>query len=185
MNTSVFLTALRAQPNLALVFRAGSRLINAGYHLTEVKRVAYDTMDCGGLTHRWNESQFEIWVPSLANALPARGHMPAAKFLAIVDRVERTLPLDGETPARIHAAFEGLPAALYDIAGATATDGQLWIDLIADRTRCKAAERRVASATGGCCGTGDADTAKDEASAGCRCGDSQPAESRIASTCCA
>lgn len=185
MNTSAFLTALRAQPTLALAFRAGSRLINPGYHLTEVKRVAYETMDCGGQTHRWNESQFEIWVPPLAGALPARGHMPAAKFLAIVDRVERTLPLDGEAPARIHAALDGLPAALYDIAGVTATEGQLWIELTADRTRCKAAERRLAAATGGCCGTGEADAATAEAGAGCGCGNATPAESRATAVCCA
>lgn len=183
MNTSAFLTALRAQTKLPLVFRAGGRLINPGYHLTEVKRVAYDTMDCGGLTHRWNESQFEIWVP--AGALPARGHMPAAKFLAIVDRVERTLPLDGEAPARIHAAFDGQPAALYDIANVTAAEDQLWIELTADRTRCKAAERQLAGATGSCCGTAEADTPNAEASAGCGCGTAKPADTRAPSTCCA
>ncbi|HRI82177.1 MAG TPA: DUF6428 family protein, partial [Opitutaceae bacterium] len=56
MHTSAFPDTLRARRDHALVFRAGSRLIHPGYHLTEVKRVAYETMDCGGLAHRWNET---------------------------------------------------------------------------------------------------------------------------------
>jgi hypothetical protein len=183
MNTAAFLTALRAQPTLALVFRAGGRLVNPGYHLTELKRVAYETMDCGGLTHRWSETQFEIWVPPLSGVLPARDHMPAAKFLAIVDRVERTLPLDGEAPARIHAAFDGQPAALYDIANVTAAEGQLWIELTPDRTRCKAAERRLASATGGYCGSETESPTSPAAEAGCGCGEVTPAGQR-ATACC-
>lgn len=183
MHTSVFLATLRAHRDHALVFRAGSRLIHPGYHLTEVKRVAYETMDCGGLAHRWNETQFEIWVPPLAGALPGRGHMPAAKFLAIIDRVERTLPLDGEAPARIHAAFEGQPAALHDIATVTAAEGQLWIELTPDRTRCKAAERRLAGVTGGCCGNEAEKPAPATAAAGCGCGETQPAGQRAAACC--
>src|SRR5690349_12378726 len=105
MKTSSFLTALRAHPERPLVFRAGTEIASPGYHLTEVKRVGYETMDCGAMTHRWSESQFEIWVPSLNAVTAGRGHMPAAKFLRIIERVEAELPLDGEATARIHASF--------------------------------------------------------------------------------
>src|SRR5687767_6889847 len=137
MKTSSFLAALRANSTLPLVFRAGREIVSPGYHLTEVKRVSYETMDCGALTHRWAESQFEVWVPSGAPTA-GRGHMAAEKFLKIIDRVEAELPLQGETSARIHASFGGQPAALYDIDRVTARDGQLWIELSPDRTRCKA-----------------------------------------------
>lgn len=171
MKTSAFLSALRAHVALPVVFRAGAAVIPSAYHLTEVKRVAYETMDCGAMTHRWSETQFELWVPPLAGAEPGRGHLPAGKLLAIIARVEKELPLDGDVPARIFAALGDAPAALYDIAAVTARDGQLQVELTADRTRCKAAERRAAAApAGGCCGTtsDDAESACCSASAGPR-----------------
>ncbi|MBX3737008.1 MAG: hypothetical protein KF715_09985 [Candidatus Didemnitutus sp.] len=157
MKTSAFLSSLRAHAALPVVFRSGSVEIAPQYHLTEVKRVAYETMDCGAQTHRWSETQFELWVPSLTGDQPGRDHMPAGKFLAIIDRVEKELPLDGDTPARIFVALGDAPAALYDIASVHAVDGRLHIELTADRARCKAAERRTATLTGGCCGSDHGD----------------------------
>lgn len=153
MKTSAFLSSLRSHAALPVVFRADSAAISSHYHLTEVKRVAYETMDCGAQTHRWAETQFELWAPPLAGVLPGRDHMPAGKFLAIIDRVEKELPLNGDATARIFVALGDAPAALYDIASVRAADGRLHVELTADRARCKAAERRAAVLTGGCCGS--------------------------------
>lgn len=183
MNTSSFLTALRAHVSLPLLFRAGRQIVAPGYHLTEVKRVAYETMDCGAMLHRWNETQFELWVPEAEKGAAGRGHMPTEKFLRIVQRVEAELPLDREAPARIHAAFGEQPAALYDVAAVVAKDDGLWIELTADKTRCKAAERRLAAGTGSCCGRGTEESQKEEAEAGCGCGTKQADTSVVA--CCA
>ena len=182
MNTYSFLAALRANASLPLVFRAERETVSPGYHLTEVKRVSYETMDCGAMTHRWAESQFEVWVPALAGITPSRDHMLAEKFLKIIDRVESELPLNGDATARIHASFKGQPAALYNIEEVTARDGKLWIELGSDRTRCKAAERRVASATGACCSTAADEPDVEVATAGCGCGTGEPATS---GACCA
>ncbi|WP_415908868.1 DUF6428 family protein [Oleiharenicola sp. Vm1] len=73
MKTSAFLSALRAHVALPVVFRAGAAVIPSSYHLTEVKRVAYETMDCGAMTHRWSETQFELWVPPSPPPSPAAG----------------------------------------------------------------------------------------------------------------
>lgn len=152
MKTSAFLALLRTHATLHVVFRTGDDTIAAHYHLTEVKRVTYETMDCGAMTHRWSETQFELWVPALADANAGRDHMPAGKFLAILDRVEKALPLDGDTVARVFVALGNAPAALYDIAATSVHNGQLHVELTADRTRCKAAERRAAASA--CCGAG-------------------------------
>lgn len=182
MKTSSFLFALRANAALPLVFRAGRQIASPGYHLTEVKRVSYETMDCGSMTHRWSESQFEIWVPPFDKITPGRGHMPAEKFLRIIERVETALPLDGEATARIHASFDGQPAALYAIEAINARDGQVWIELTPDKTRCKAAERRVGALTDGCCGAGPEVGEETQTAAGCGCGSIEPA---TATACCA
>ena len=186
MTTTSFLASLRLHADLPLVFRLGSARtlsLAPGYHLTEVKRVAYETMDCGAMTHRWSETQFELWVPPLVGALPGRAAMPAGKFLQIVDRVHGTLPLDGEAVVRVHAALGDHPAALYEIAAVTPLGGQLVVELTADRTRCKAAERRVGAVTGGCCGLGTPPDANDAETAGCGCGEKSPAGSEPVACC--
>src|SRR3954470_16464526 len=102
MNTSRLRSTLRSHADLPLVLAAGTHTIPPGYHLTEVKRVAYDTMDCGSAIHHWTETQFEISSPGR----PFQGgHMSAGKFLQIVDRVAARLPLESEAIARIHASF--------------------------------------------------------------------------------
>ena len=174
MKTSSFLTTLRTHGALPLVFRAGYETVAPGYHLTEVKRVAYETMDCGSATHRWSETQFEVWVPPPNGVSPDREHLAADKFLRIIDRVETELPLNAEATARIHASFNGQPAALFDIETATARGGKLWVELAPDRTRCKAAERRIGSASG-CCGNPSSPEVGTNPSKACGCG-SPPAE---------
>lgn len=185
MKTSEFLTILRSHSRLPLVFRAGLKTVSPGYHLTEVKRVSYETMDCGAMTHRWSETQFELWVPPTADFGPGRGHMPAEKFLRIIDRVEADLPLNGEAEARIHASFADQPAALYEIGSIEAHGGQLAIELRPDRTRCKAAERRLAALAPACCGSGDENyTAAADEAGGCGCGAGAVSTGKTEVACC-
>lgn len=148
MNTSTFLTLLRSHSQLPLVFRADADLIDPGYHLTEVKRVSFETMDCGGELHDWTEMQFELWVPGLTASDENRVPMVAAKFLKIVERVDAPLPLVPDAPVRIVAEFGKAPAAVYDVAHIRTSRGHLEVELTAPRTRCKAAERRAALASG-------------------------------------
>lgn len=182
MQTSAFLAALRRHPELPVVFRAGAHAIAPDYHLTEVKRVAYVTMDCGAQTHRWSETHFELWVPPLSGVLPGRDHLPAGKILRIIDRVEQELPLVGDTPARIFASLGDHPAALHDIASVQESEGRLWVELTTDRTRCKAAERRLASLTGGCCGSAPEETEATAQPAAVACGSPTAATTRT--SCC-
>ncbi len=171
MTTAAFIALLRQHPALPLVFGAGAETLPPGYHLTEVKRVAYETMDCGAATHRWRETQFELWVPAGAAEDPARPPMGAGKFLRIVDRVAAELPLAGKAEARVLADLGGGAAVLHDVVAVTAADGCLRVELRPERTRCKAAERRAAAATAA------------EPKAGCGCG--SPGTAAGAAVCCA
>jgi len=166
MTTSSFLTTLRQHSSLPLVFRGPAGTLPSDYHLTEVKRVRYETMDCGAAQHDWSENQFELWASSQTDRTPDRGPMVASKFLRIIEQVEATLPLEGEALARIHASCGDQPAALHDIASINVNSGTLTVELTSDRTRCKAAERQVASPAGGCCQS-VADEKTTQAGCGC------------------
>jgi hypothetical protein len=181
MKTSSFLAELRRHSNLPTVFRAGENFIAPHYHLTEVKRVSYETMDCGALSHRWSETQLELFEPPTPEI--GRTHMPARKFLQIIDRVERDLPLQSDAVVRIHAAFQGQPPALYDVAGIAVIDGALSIELSPDRTRCKAAERRACLIGGGGAVPDRAETFAAQVGGGCGCAATTSAPAEAA--CCA
>lgn len=182
MKTSSFLSALRSHSALPLVFRTSGDTISPGYHLTEVKRVTYETMDCGAEQHRWSESQFELWAPAERDAARP-SYMAAGKFLQIVDRVEADLPLSREAVARVFASFDGEPAALYGIEGVVAVNGEVSVLLSPDRTRCKAAERRAAGSTSTCCSSTENATETEAAPATCGCSSSNAEVA--ASACCA
>lgn len=183
MKTSEFLSILNANRGLPLFFSLGrGRSVPAGYHLTEVKRVAYETMDCGAMTHAWRESHFELWGLPVPEFRPA--YMAAGKFLAIVGRVEGKLPLHGDATAKIYYGGKDVLAALYAIEGIAVADGRLEVELTVDRTQCKAAQRKlkqlVASVTP-CCRNQEPE---DRASADAGCGGAGPEESGQAAGCC-
>lgn len=186
MNTSAFLSALRLHPSLPVVFRHRDRVMAPGYHLTEVKRVRYETVDCGAMPHVWTETHLEVWAPPLSKPLPGRTHMAAGKLLDIVDRVEHQVLLPTDAPARVLTSFGGEPAALYDIESISADAETLTVGLTGDRTHCKAAERRANGVTGGCCSSHDSweDTDIDSCGTGESGGCATP-EAAVPSACCA
>lgn len=153
MNTASFLSTLRAHAGRPLVFQAGADVVSPGYHLTEVKEVSFRTMDCGAASHRWTENHFEVWVPPSAREAEGRGHMVADKFLRIVDRVQRELPLDGEAEAKVFAGLGEHPASVFTVEGVARSGDQLIVSLRADEARCKAREREARGGQGCGCGS--------------------------------
>ena len=89
--TRAFLDILRAaKPDQQLVFQLDEApLVAAGYHVTEVKAVTYNTMDCGGVADKWEETIIQLWNPGDE---PEREYMTVRKFLAIYDRVAKHIP---------------------------------------------------------------------------------------------
>jgi uncharacterized protein DUF6428 len=83
-STEEFLSILRAaKPDQQIVFQVGrTPLVAPGYHVTKVKAVTYNTMDCGGVADTWKETVIQLWNPGDD---PEREHMTVAKFLAIYD----------------------------------------------------------------------------------------------------
>lgn len=182
MTTRAFLETLRAHASMPLAFRLRRHALAPGYHLTEIKRVLYETMDCGALSHRWQESQFEVWVPESDENFPEQKPMAAAKFLRIVDRVQSSLPLEEDAVARIHAEILDRPAALYDIDSVAPRQGMLWVELSADRTRCKARERQNAETGSACCRPRQKTAGHEAVGEGCGC-DESPRET-VGTACC-
>jgi len=165
MNTSDFLNALRARPELPLAFSTNQGTVPAGFHLTEVKRVTHETVDCGSETHQWIENQFELWAPAVPE--PDYKPFPAGKFLAIVDEVKRMLTLDETAEARIFGRVAGGLDQLHAIESVKTGSEAIQVHLQPVTASCKARDRRSSALNTGesCCSSGS----ESSVSAGCEC----------------
>lgn len=139
MNTSEFLDALRARPELPLAFSTENGTVPAAYHLTEVKRVSHDSVDCGSTAHRWTENHFELWAPRAAEG--DQPPMRAGKFLSIVEKVRRTLSLDDRAEARVFGRVAGGADQLHGITSVESGGRSIIVHLEPVSAQCKARDR--------------------------------------------
>jgi hypothetical protein len=141
MNTSEFLDALRARPELPLAFSTDNGTVPAAYHLTEVKRVSHESVDCGSVAHNWTENQFELWAPRAAEA--DQPPMRAGKFLSIVEKVRRTLSLDESAEARVFGRVAGGADQLHAVTSVETGSKSIIVHLRPVSAQCKARDRNA------------------------------------------
>ena len=139
MTTQEFLTVIAAHQNKALLFEyAPNLLVGANYHITEVKHLTIDSVDCGAQTDAWKETIIQLWESP--NELGKTEYMTAYKALAILKKVGtmRAYTLDAEVKfeysnANFHTAQ--LFVNDYEIR-----NNNLLIKLAIQKTDCKAKE---------------------------------------------
>lgn len=148
MNTRDFIDALRRSPEKQLLFvNVEGESVQRGYHLTEIKAVAYDTVDCGGQKNRWNETILQLWVPGD----PADDYMKAGQFVRIYDKVRGMVSLDENAEVRIEYGDENLFPAAYHIRDLQEDGEELRVVLEPPATTCKARGRARAGDRESCC----------------------------------
>ncbi|HXO98562.1 MAG TPA: DUF6428 family protein [Chthoniobacterales bacterium] len=154
VSTGRFLSTLRgAGLDQRLIFQLNqSPLVAPGYHVTEVKAVSYNTMDCGGVADSWQETVIQLWNPGDE---PKREYMTVRKFLAIYDRVARHVPISNEAELRFEYGDIGQPACSYHVHNIEAGGELILVHLRAPVVTCKARDRKQADsdrAKANCCG---------------------------------
>jgi hypothetical protein len=140
MTTHDFISRLRSAPEKQLVFtNSEGTTIHGGYHLTELKAAAFDTVDCGAEKNHWNETIVQLWVPEEAE----NGEfMTAAKFLSIYDKVARLISLDPTAEIRFEYGDENFPPSNYHVERISEILAELRVQLRLPQTTCKARDRR-------------------------------------------
>jgi Family of unknown function (DUF6428) len=151
MKTNEFISALRATPQKHLIFGdVDGHAVPSGYHLTELKSASFDTVDCGGLVNRWQETIVQLWVPPD----PVNDYMTGAKFLKIFDKVRGMIPLDLDAEIRVEYGDENFFPSTYHVRSVTRDENATRVLLEPPATTCKARNRRAAQpaeTTGSCC----------------------------------
>lgn len=137
--TQTLIEGLRAQAQRPLEFWLnGEVLVGPGYHVTEVKAVSIEAMDCGGRAATWRETVIQLMDGSAEEA--KAGFMQSGKFLSIYDQVTRTIPVRAEAEVRFEYGNAAVPAMQYHVTGMDVQPERLVIHLRTPGVQCKAGE---------------------------------------------
>lgn len=151
MNTQEFLDLLSESEGKALIFEyAPNEVVDKTYHITEVKNVYFDSVDCGGNTHSERQTIVQLWENPMEIK---RKYMQADKALSILARVDKVKAM--HRPAEIFFEYSNkkLPTSSYSVKSVEQDDDKVLLKLYVEATACKPIQslKTVAAA---CCGIG-------------------------------
>jgi hypothetical protein len=140
MRTNELLSVLEQNQSKSLLFEyAPNKLVGANYHITEVKHMKIDSVDCGGKTDNWNETIIQLWESP--KELGKRDFMKVDKAVEILNRVGNLKPYDLEAEVKIeysNATFNTAQLYVHDVE---IKKEALIFKLSVEKTRCKANDR--------------------------------------------
>lgn len=160
MKTKEFLELLGNNPEKELVFEYGKdQLVPNAYHITEIKNVHTESVDCGGNAHEFDQTIVQLWVDGVETKEYA---MTASKAKKIFDIVDDVKPLDITSPIFFEWGNKGLATSIYDITEISESNEKIVVKLFVPPVQCKprtlavkdlGAEKNVGVCTpgGGCC----------------------------------
>ncbi|MEH3115831.1 DUF6428 family protein [Pedobacter terrae] len=142
---SSFKAKLQQHPELLLQFRyTADKLVNANYHITEIKQAPITSVDCGGVMNAWTEIIIQLWEPTEEEGGRA---MYVKKALSIIELVDNRMPINPMAVVKIEFGNSIFDTRQMYPAEFKIDGDNLIINLTPDATQCKATSR------GGSCGT--------------------------------
>ncbi|MBT8236271.1 MAG: hypothetical protein KJO04_08765 [Bacteroidia bacterium] len=137
MKTSEFLSLLNEHQNRRLIFEyQPGKLVNKKYHITEIKNIKVDSVDCGAKTDTWNETVIQLWESPVENE--DRDYLSIYKVLGILNKVDRMRAMDREAVVKFEYSNAHFHTSQLDVTGYDLVDGKLKIALYSQPTDCKA-----------------------------------------------
>jgi Family of unknown function (DUF6428) len=150
ISLGALLETLRPQPEKQLVFVYDGREVLSGYHVTEIKSGQFESLDCGATPEAWRETFIQLWdVPE-----EGRTHMTAGKFLAILRKVDQSLPLDPGAKLTFEVSDGASPMAIYKAGRVLTGETQIRVELAHRPSSCKPRDRWLEEQknAAACCG---------------------------------
>lgn len=137
MTTEELFNVLRDHQGKALLFEYLPNLYVAGnYHITEVKHVKIDAVDCGAQSDNWNETIIQLWESPSES--PTKKHMSAYKALSILKKVGRIKSYDFDAEVKFEYSNTNFHTAQLFVNDYIIQDGHLIFKLAIQKTDCKA-----------------------------------------------
>ncbi|MCB0456405.1 MAG: DUF6428 family protein [Flavobacteriaceae bacterium] len=139
MKTHEFLSLLENHKDKSLLFEYTSgKYVAPNYHITEVKHVSIDSVDCGSGIDSWNETIVQLWEsPSEKNK---KEYMSTFKALGILKKVGQMKPFDFDAEIKFEYSNATFHTAQLFVDDFEIFEKQLRLKLAIQKTDCKAKE---------------------------------------------
>ncbi|MEH6513712.1 DUF6428 family protein [Maribacter arcticus] len=139
MKTNEFLALLNENLEKSLMFEyAPGLLVGANYHITEVKNITIDSVDCGAGTDFWKETIIQLWESP--EELGKRDYMVVEKALSILNRVDKIKPMEKDVEVKFEYSNALFHTAQLFVLSYQIKDNNLLLHLGVEKTDCKAKE---------------------------------------------
>ena len=153
MKTSEFLNLLQEHTDKALLFEySPNMLVGANYHITEVKNITIDSVDCGAGTDFWKETVIQLWESP--SEIGKTEFMSVYKGLSILNKVGKIKPFDMDAELKFEYGNVLFHTAHLFVNDFEIQANKLIVKLATTKTDCKAKEL---------CGVVEADSVNAEA----------------------
>lgn len=141
MTTKVFLELLANNPQKELVFEYEANQFIPVYHITEVKNVHFESIDCGGNAHEEYQTITQLWI-SPKDFLQKKC-MTAEKALKIYTIVDGVKPMKRDTEIFFEYGYKALRTSNYSVTEIVETTNQLIVKMFVPKTACKPAQQVI------------------------------------------
>ncbi len=139
MKTKEFLELLEKNPARSLVFEYQTdKFVGANYHITEVKHISVNSVDCGGRSDSWKETIIQLWESP--SELGKKEFMSVYKALAILRKVGNIQDYNLNSELRIEYSNDQFHTAQLYLEDFKIADRKLIVKLSTHQTDCKAQE---------------------------------------------
>ena len=161
MKTQEFLDLLEKNQEKSLLFQYAPNLfVGANYHLTEVKNISVESVDCGAASDSWKETVVQLWESP--EDIGKTEFMNINKALAILKKVDVIRKMDRTAEIKFEYGNALFHATQLFVSGYQIKDNNLIMNLSIYNTDCKAKdacgisekieeETSCCSPSSGCC----------------------------------
>lgn len=139
MKTKEVINLFKEHQGKSLLFEyQPNEFVKANYHITEVKHIKIDSVDCGAREDAWNETIIQLWESP--KEIGKTEFMSVYKALSILNKVGRMRPYDLESEVKFEYSNDTFHTAQLFVNDFEIRDNNLMIKLAVEKTDCKAKE---------------------------------------------
>ncbi len=150
MKIDAFLNLLREHPEKSVVFEyQKDDFVPKGYHITEVKKVHTDSVDCGGNPYEALHTSIQLWSPEIPKDFT---YMKAGKMRKIIDRVDSMKPILRDTDLYFEYGNQKVPTSNFAVKDYEIEGQELIFKLFVEPTACRPLQlKQLKSVASDCC----------------------------------
>ncbi|MFK7932283.1 MAG: DUF6428 family protein [Saprospiraceae bacterium] len=135
MQTQEFLSILKQNPNKEIVFEyAAGEFVPNAYHITEVKNVHIESVDCGGRPDEYYQTVIQLWIGETVTQERA---MTADKAMKILDIVDKKKPMRRDTELFFEYGYGDLRTSNYQVENVVELANKIILQMYVAPTVCK------------------------------------------------